>query len=68
MLRQRRLWVLLLPLGVAAFGVVLASSWLPLLFSLPWLAAIAWFSRRDSLDEHEPPSLADAARTRLRTR
>jgi hypothetical protein len=66
----RRGWFvpLLFLIGVVAFGVALTSSWLPLLFSLPWLVAIAWLSRGGSLDDREPQSLADAASRRLWTR
>jgi hypothetical protein len=48
--------------GSAAFG-----SWLPLLGTLPWLAAIAWFGSRDTGATREFPSAAEAARERLWT-
>jgi hypothetical protein len=48
---------------IAALGIVFAT-WLPLLFSLPWLAVIAWFSP-GARTSREFPSLADAARERL---
>jgi hypothetical protein len=42
------------------------ALWLTLLASLPWLVGIAWFVLRHGLrDDREPPSLAEAARTRL---
>jgi hypothetical protein len=65
-LRRSEIRVLLV---VAAVGtaVGLTVSWLPLLFSAPWLAGIVWFARRGGLSDGEPPSLAEAARTRLWT-
>jgi hypothetical protein len=54
----------LLMLAVAVFFGVALGTWLPLLFGLPWLAGIVWFSR-DSKTEREFPSMAEASRERL---
>ena len=47
---------------IALFGIVFAT-WLPLLFFLPWLTVIAWFSPAPG--RRASPSLADATRERL---
>jgi hypothetical protein len=52
--------VALIVAASAAFG-----SWLPLLATLPWVAAIAWFGARDVGAESEFPSAAEVARERL---
>jgi hypothetical protein len=52
--------VALIVAASAAFG-----SWLPLLATLPWLAAIAWFGSRDTGAPREFPSAAETARERL---
>jgi hypothetical protein len=55
--------LLVVALIVAASAVF--GSWLPLLATLPWLAAIAWFGSRDTAALREFPSAAEAARDRL---
>jgi 4-hydroxybenzoate polyprenyltransferase len=52
--------VALIVAASAAFG-----SWLPVLATFPWLAAIAWFGSRDTGAAREFPSAAEAARERL---
>jgi hypothetical protein len=54
----------LLTFAVAVFFGVAFGTWLPLLFCLPWLAGIVWFSR-DAQTSREFPSMADASRERL---
>jgi hypothetical protein len=67
-LRQPRRWLeLLLALPAIVLLAAIAGSWLPLLFGLPWLGAIVWYSLRDAPDTREPPSAAEAARRRLWT-
>ncbi len=52
--------VALIVAASAAFG-----SWLPLLATLPWVVAIAWFGSRDTGAAREFPSAAETARERL---
>jgi hypothetical protein len=42
-------------------------SWVPLLVSLPWIAAVLWLTVAGRIDETDPPSLAETARRRLST-
>jgi hypothetical protein len=54
-----------LVIGAAAGLGAFVGSWLPVLFSLPWLVAIAWFAGRDTGQVTEFPSAAETARERL---
>ena len=69
LVRRSPLWVGLVPWlpGILGLAVVVAFwSWLPLLFSAPWLAAIVYLRLRDDYDTGEPPaSAAEEARRRL---
>jgi hypothetical protein len=38
---------------------------LPFVFGLPWIVAIAWFWKRTPRRGEEPPSLAEMTRRRL---
>jgi hypothetical protein len=58
----------LLLLAAMVSGSAALGSWLPLLGTLPWLAAIAWFGSRDTGASREFPSAAETARDRLWTR
>jgi len=60
-----RLVAPLILLVVTVSRSVAVRSWLPLLASLPWLAAIGWFGSRDAGAAREFPSAAEAARERL---
>jgi hypothetical protein len=64
-LRNPRLAALLLVFVVVAAASAALGSWLPLLGSLPWLLAIAWYGSRDAGASREFPSAAEAARERL---
>jgi len=66
--RKPRFGAPLLLLAVTVAGSAAFGSWLPLLGTLPWLAAIAWFGSRDAGAAREFPSAAEAARERLWTR
>jgi hypothetical protein len=57
---------LLLLAGTVA-GSAALGSWLPVVGTLPWLAAIAMFGSRDAGAAREFPSAAEAARGRLWT-
>jgi hypothetical protein len=39
----------------------------PLLVSLPWIAAVLWLTVAGRIDETDPPSMAETARRRLST-
>jgi hypothetical protein len=64
-LRNLRFASLLLILAAIVAASATLGSWLPLLATLPWLAAIAWFGSRDPGAAREFPSAAEAARERL---
>jgi hypothetical protein len=64
-LRKPRFLSLLLVLAAIVAASVAFGNWLPLLATLPWLAAIAWFGSRDTGALLEFPSAAEAARDRL---
>ena len=64
-LRQPRFAAPLLLLALIVAASAAFGSWLPLLATLPWLAAIAWFGSRDTGGLSEFPSAAEAARGRL---
>jgi hypothetical protein len=64
-LRQPRFAGPLLVLAVIVAASVGLGSWLPLLATLPWFAAVAWFGSRDIGATREFPSAAEAARERL---
>ena len=65
--RNPRLSALLLLLASVVAGSAILGSWLPLIGTLPWLVAIAWFGSRDSGAAGEFPSAAETARARLWT-
>jgi len=66
--RARRLLVVLgLVLLVDGGAAFLVHSWLPLIFSLPWLVPIIWFGAHDPGQLAEFPSTAEAMRGRLWT-
>jgi hypothetical protein len=70
MARRSPLWVGLLPWlsGILGLALVVAFwSWLPLLFSAPWLMAIVYLRLRDGFDSGDPASAAEEARRRLWT-
>jgi hypothetical protein len=53
-------------LAVVAFALGVWWTWLPFLFSVPWVAAIAWVRlRRDGCGTEVPVSLAEASKRRL---
>ncbi len=58
---------LVLLLAATVSGSAALGSWLPLLGTLPWLVAIAWFGSRDTGPGREFPSAAETARERLWT-
>jgi hypothetical protein len=62
--KQRFLWLLLVLAAIVAASAAF-GNWLPLLGTLPWLAAIVWFGSRDTGALREFPSAAEAARERL---
>ena len=62
--KQRFLWLLLVLAAIVAASAAF-GNWLPLLGTLPWLAAIVWFGSRDTRALREFPSAAEAARERL---
>jgi hypothetical protein len=64
-LRNPRFLALLLVLGTIVAASAAFGNWLPLLATLPWLAAILWFGSRDTGALREFPSAAEAARDRL---
>jgi hypothetical protein len=64
-LRKPRFLPLLLVLAAIAGASAALGNWLPLLATLPWLAAIAWFGSRDTGAAREFPSAAETARERL---
>jgi len=64
--RNPRLSALLLLLA-SVVGSAALGSWLPLIGTLPWLVAIAWFGSRDTGAAREFPSAAETARARLWT-
>jgi 4-hydroxybenzoate polyprenyltransferase len=64
-LRKPRFLSLLLVLAATAGASAAFGNWLPLLATLPWLAAIAWFGSRDTGAAREFPSAAETARERL---
>jgi hypothetical protein len=63
--RKRRFLSALLVPGAIVAATAAFGNWLPLLATLPWLAAIAWFGSRDVGAAREFPSAAEAARERL---
>ena len=42
-------------------------SWVPLLVSLPWIAAVVLLTADGRVDDSDAPSMAEAARRRLST-
>jgi hypothetical protein len=65
---RSRLSITVVVVVAAAAGLSLVAwSWLPLVFSLPWLVPIVWFARRDTGQMAEFSSSAEAARERLWT-
>jgi 4-hydroxybenzoate polyprenyltransferase len=64
-LRKPRFLSLLLVLAAIVAASAAFGNWLPLLATLPWLAAIAWFGSRDTGAAREFPSAAETARERL---
>ena len=65
--RNPRLLTLLLLLASIVAGSAAFGNWLPVIGTLPWLAAIAWFGFRDAGAAREFPSAAETARARLWT-
>lgn len=65
LLRLRRFAAPLVLIAVTVAASAAFGSWLPLLGTLPWLVAIAWFGSRDIGATREFPSAAEAARERL---
>jgi len=65
--RNPRLSALLLLLASVVAGSAALGSWLPVIGTLPWLVAIAWFGSRDPGAASEFPSAAETARARLWT-
>jgi hypothetical protein len=64
-LRKPGLAAPLLLLAITVAGSAAVGSWLPMVTTLPWLGAIAWFGSRDAGAPREFPSAAEASRERL---